>query len=105
MVQVGQVVDGEVVDGAARVGQTPPVPSDSTSSPVTDVLTAGPVTDAPRRVRRRPNPHLITAGVLLTVLAAMSAVPSAFTDADPRDCSLSRSLVEPSWENPFGFDI
>jgi ABC-type dipeptide/oligopeptide/nickel transport system permease subunit len=48
---------------------------------------------------------LITAGALLTVLAAMAAFPGAFTDADPRDCSLSRSLVKPSWENPFGFDI
>jgi ABC-type dipeptide/oligopeptide/nickel transport system permease subunit len=51
------------------------------------------------------NGHLLTSGVLLAVLAAMAAVPGAFTDADPRDCSLSRSLVEPSWEHPFGFDI
>jgi ABC-type dipeptide/oligopeptide/nickel transport system permease subunit len=56
-------------------------------------------------VRSRPNLQLITAGVLLAVLAAMAAVPGAFTDADPRECSLSRSLVPPSWENPFGFDI
>ncbi len=63
---------------------------------------------APRpthRLRHRLNGQLITAGVLLTVLAAMAAVPGAFTDADPRDCSLSRSLVKPSWEHPFGYDI
>jgi ABC-type dipeptide/oligopeptide/nickel transport system permease subunit len=81
------------------------VPTDSTPSPVTHTPDAGPVTGAARRVRRRPNLHLITAGVLLTVLGAMAAVPSAFTDADPRECSLTRSLVPPSWENPFGFDI
>jgi ABC-type dipeptide/oligopeptide/nickel transport system permease subunit len=63
---------------------------------------------APRpthRLRHRLNGQLITAGVLLTVLAAMAAVPGAFTDADPRDCSLSRSLGKPSWAHPFGYDI
>jgi ABC-type dipeptide/oligopeptide/nickel transport system permease subunit len=89
------------------------VPTDSTPSPVTDAPATGPasgpvtgpVVAVARRVRRRWNLQLITAGVLLTVLAAMAAVPSAFTDADPRECTLTRSLVPPSWENPFGFDI
>ena len=81
----------------------PTVPS---PSPVTDEVPApGAAARPARRVRHRLNPQLTTAGVLLTVLAAMAAFPRAFTDADPRDCSLSRSLVKPSWENPFGFDI
>ena len=81
------------------------MPSDHASSPVPDAPEVGPAVGAARRVRRRPNLQLITAGVLLTVLSAMAAFPGAFTDADPRECSLSRSLVPPSWENPFGFDI
>jgi oligopeptide transport system permease protein len=82
------------------------VPTVPSPSPVTDeVPTPGAAAQPTRRVRHRLNPQLTTAGVLLTVLAAMAAFPRAFTDADPRDCSLSRSLVKPSWENPFGFDI
>ena len=82
------------------------MPTVPASSPVTDVVAdPGAAARPARRVRRRPNAQLITAGALLTVLAVMAAFPGAFTDADPRDCSLSRSLVEPSWENPFGFDI
>jgi oligopeptide transport system permease protein len=88
------------------VGQTPPVPTVPPSSPVTDEAPDHAVVPATRRrTRRRWNPQLLTAGVLLTILAAMAVVPGAFTDADPEDCSLSRSLIEPSWENPFGFDI
>jgi oligopeptide transport system permease protein len=86
------------------VGHTPPVPTVRSLSRVTDDVREQGRAVA-RRTRRRPNGHLITAGLLLTVLGAMAAVPGAFTDADPRECSLSRSLVPPSWENPFGFDI
>ena len=39
--------------------------------------------------------------MLLSVLTAMAVAPGAFTDADPRECSLSRSLVPPSWEYLF----
>ena len=82
------------------------MPTVSHPSPVGDDVTEPGADRQPtRRLRHRRNGHLLTAGALLTVLAAMAAVPGAFTDADPRDCSLSRSLVEPSWEHPFGFDI
>jgi oligopeptide transport system permease protein len=82
------------------------VPTDRPPSPVTDgAHDSAAATPATRRIRRLPNGHLIVAGALLVVLGAMAAVPGAFTDADPRDCSLSRSLVKPSWESPFGFDI
>lgn len=94
-----------VVDDAGHIGQTPPVPTDSVPSPSSGAPDVGSSVGAAGRARRRPNLHLVTAGVLLTVLATMAAVPSAFTDADPRECSLSRSLVPPSWEHPFGFDI
>ena len=96
---------GRVVDDGPPVGQTPPVPSDRAPSPTPGAVDVGPAAGAAPRVRRRPNLQLLTAGVLLTIMAAMAAVPAAFTDADPRECSLSRSLVPPSWENPFGFDI
>jgi oligopeptide transport system permease protein len=103
--QLGVVQVGSVVDAGVPVGQTPPVPTDRAPSPVTDAADAGPIRRTARRARRRPNLQLITAGVLLSVLTAMAVAPGAFTDADPRECSLSRSLVPPSWENPFGFDI
>jgi ABC-type dipeptide/oligopeptide/nickel transport system permease subunit len=48
---------------------------------------------------------LLTAAVLLSVLGTMTVVPGLFTDADPRDCSLSRSLVTPGWDHPFGYDV
>ncbi len=49
--------------------------------------------------------QLITASLLLAVLALMALVPSLFTDADPRECNLSRSLVTPGEGHPFGFDL
>jgi oligopeptide transport system permease protein len=49
--------------------------------------------------------QLITAGLLLGVLTVMALVPSLFTDADPRACNLSRSLLPPSGDHPFGFDL
>jgi oligopeptide transport system permease protein len=96
---------GRVVDETSPVGQTPPVPTVS-PSPVTDrVADAGGAPQPRPRVRHRLNGQLLVAGVLLTILAAMAAFPGAFTDADPRDCTLSRSLVKPGWEHPFGYDI
>jgi oligopeptide transport system permease protein len=49
--------------------------------------------------------RLITAVLLLGVLTVMALVPSLFTDADPRDCDLGRSLLSPSGEHPFGVDL
>ncbi len=49
--------------------------------------------------------QLITAGLLLALLTVMALFPSLFTDADPRACSLGRSLERPSGEHLFGFDL
>ncbi|RFU20742.1 ABC transporter permease [Geodermatophilus marinus] len=59
----------------------------------------------PRPARRPVNVPLLLAVVLLGTLTAMALVPDAFTDADPRDCSLADSLRPPSREHPFGFDL
>ena len=48
---------------------------------------------------------LITASLLLGVLTVVALLPGLFTDADPRDCSLSQSLGGPSAAHPFGFDL
>lgn len=45
------------------------------------------------------------ATVLVAVFGAMAAYPQLFTSADPRDCSLSRSLNPPTLTHPFGFDL
>jgi oligopeptide transport system permease protein len=64
---------------------------------------------APADVRRtgrwQGRGRLITAVLLLGVLTVMALVPSLFTDADPRDCDLGRSLLSPSGEHPFGVDL
>jgi oligopeptide transport system permease protein len=39
------------------------------------------------------------------VLTVVAVLPGLFTDVDPRDCSLSRSLGAPSAAHPFGFDL
>ncbi len=49
--------------------------------------------------------RLITASLILGVFAVMALFPGLFTDADPRDCTLSRSLLPPSGAHPFGFDL
>lgn len=59
--------------------------------------------DAWRQLRRRPV-FILSAAVIL-VLAVMAVFPSLFTSADPRACSLSRSVQSPSREHVFGFDI
>lgn len=76
------------------VGHTPPVPPVRIPRVATST-----------RSRRGPNGQLLTAAVLLTVLGAMALAPGLFTRADPRDCSLSRSLDRPGWGHPFGYDV
>ena len=49
--------------------------------------------------------QVITAALLLGVLTVVAVFPGLFTDVDPRDCSLSRSLGTPSAGHPFGFDL
>jgi len=85
------------VDATPIIGQTPPV----------QVSPSSPAVDTPPRARRRlPDGHLLTAAVLLGLLGLMAMAPGLFTDSDPRDCDLSRSLVPPSWgAHPFGYDL
>src|SRR3712207_445605 len=63
--------------------------------------------DPPLRRSRRwqGKGRLISASLLLGVLTLMAVWPGLFTDADPRNCSLSQSLLPPSAEHPFGFDL
>src|SRR4051794_30692729 len=49
--------------------------------------------------------RLVLAGLLLGAFALMALVPSLFTDADPRSCSLSDSLLPPSADHLFGADL
>jgi oligopeptide transport system permease protein len=64
-----------------------------------------PAPEVRRAGRWQGRGRLIVAGLLLGLLGAMALFPSLFTDADPRSCNLSRSLVRPSAENLFGFDL
>jgi len=70
---------------------------------VTDTVLATP--DVRRAGRWQGKGRLITAGLLLGGLTAMALVPSLFTDADPRACNLSRSLLPPSGDHLFGYDL
>ena len=70
---------------------------------VTGTVLATP--DVRRAGRWQGKGQLITAGLLLGVLTVMALGPSLFTDADPRACNLSRSLLPPSGDHPFGFDL
>lgn len=90
------------VDTGAPLGHRPPVasppPSGADASLVDDEVPAG-------RGRRRVDPRLVVAGVLLVALAAVAVAPGAFTTADPEACDLSDSLRAPSWAHPFGYDL
>src|SRR5687767_441465 len=59
--------------------------------------------DAWRQLRR--NPMFIIPAILIMILTVMAARPSLFTDANPRECSLSNSLQEPGPEHIFGTDL
>ena len=59
--------------------------------------------DAWRELRR--NPLFLVASGLILLFGAMAVAPQLFTDADPRNCNLSRSLERPSAEHWFGFDL
>ena len=59
--------------------------------------------DAWRELRH--NPLFIISAVLMVVFAVMAAFPRLFTGEDPRNCDLSKSLVRPSAEHWFGYDI
>lgn len=59
--------------------------------------------DAWRDLRR--NPIFIISGVIIFVLLVMAAVPSLFTNADPRFCDLANSRKGPGDGALFGFDL
>lgn len=47
----------------------------------------------------------VAAAAIVVVFVAMAAFPRLFTGADPRACDLSRSLVRPSAQHWFGYDL
>lgn len=53
----------------------------------------------------RKNPLFIISSLLIVVVLLMTFFPGLFTDVDPRDCSLTRSLQTPSSEHWFGTDL
>jgi oligopeptide transport system permease protein len=59
--------------------------------------------DAWRRLRR--SPMFVVSALLLIVVIAMAVAPQLFTDVNPRDCNLSNSLVRPSRDAWFGYDV
>ena len=59
--------------------------------------------DAWRQLRR--NPLFLGSAVLIALFTLMAIVPGLFTRADPRACDLTNSLVRPSAEHWFGFDL
>ena len=64
---------------------------------------AGLWSDAWRQLRR--NPLFIAPAAVVALFAVMAVAPGLFTSADPRACDLSDSLVRPSAEHWFGFDV
>ncbi len=58
--------------------------------------------EAWRYLRRRP--LFWVAGVLIFFALAIAIFPGLFTNVDPRECMLSRSLNGPEAGHPFGFD-
>lgn len=59
--------------------------------------------DAWRELRSRP--VFVISAILIFVLVLMAAWPGLFTSIDPRQCSLSNSLLRPSAEHWFGTDL
>ena len=59
--------------------------------------------DAWRQLRR--NPLFIIPAVIIALLTVMAIWPHLFTSGDPQACNLSRSVVRPSREHWFGFDV
>lgn len=59
--------------------------------------------DAWKELRRKP--VFVISAVLIVVLVLMAIWPGLFTSIDPRECSLSNSLLRPSSEHWFGTDL
>lgn len=60
-------------------------------------------TDAWRELRT--SPMFVISALLILVFVVMAIAPGLFTDADPRSCSLSNSLLRPSRDHWFGYDL
>lgn len=59
--------------------------------------------DAWKELRR--NPIFLVSLAIIALVSAMAIAPGLFTSANPRECFLSNSLVRPSSEHWFGFDL
>ena len=59
--------------------------------------------DAWRELRTRP--VFVISAFLIVVLVLMAAWPGLFTSIDPRQCTLTNSLLRPSAEHWFGTDL
>ncbi|MGH8868001.1 MAG: ABC transporter permease [Actinomycetes bacterium] len=59
--------------------------------------------DAWRELRR--NPVFLLSMTVIVLMVTIAAVPSLFTNADPRACTLDRSQQGPSAQHWFGFDV
>ena len=59
--------------------------------------------DAWRQLRRRP--MFLISGFLIVILILVALVPGLFTSVDPRDCRLENSLIRPSRDHWFGYDL
>lgn len=68
-----------------------------------DVRSASLWGDAWRELRGKP--VFVLSAILIVVLVLMAAWPRLFTSIDPRQCSLSNSLLRPSAEHWFGTDL
>lgn len=53
----------------------------------------------------RTSPLFVVSALLILMFAVMAIAPGLFTGADPRECNLSNSLLRPSAEHWFGYDL
>lgn len=59
--------------------------------------------DAWRELRRKP--VFVGSALMIILLTVMAVWPTLFTSIDPRECSLSNSLIRPNREHWFGTDL
>ena len=69
----------------------------------TPLREAGLWADAWRQLRR--NPLFVGPAVVIALFTVMAVVPGLFTRTDPRACDLSHSLLRPSAQHWFGYDL
>lgn len=56
-------------------------------------------------IELRHNPLFVISALLIVLFTVMAFAPHLFTNTSPRACNLSNSLVRPSREHWFGFDL